>query len=158
MTKDVLVSIAGLHDDMQDENGGAGEVIEILNPGTYYQKDGKHYIFFEEQPEGSDDTVRTQIRIQDSSSVEVIKKGALGMNMLYENGKKNRGYYMTPYGRLNLGIYTTDIFVEDTGDNLNVRVDYIMDVDYEPVAECRIRINVKSRESKGFSIRETMDF
>lgn len=158
MTKEVLVSIAGLHTDMNETENEENEAIEVLSPGTYFFKDGKHYIFFEEMAEGIPGVTKTQIRIQGTESVEVIKKGAFGMNMLYEKNKKNRAYYATPYGEINLGIHTKEILVEESEENINVRVEYTMDVDYEPVADCRIRINVKPKHAKDFSICETMDF
>ncbi len=158
MTKEVLVSIAGLHADMNEVENEEHETIEVLSPGTYFFKDGKHYVFFEEVAEGIPGVTKTQIRIQGQDSVEVIKKGALGMNMLFEKDKKNRAYYSTPYGELNMGVCTNDITVEETEDNINVKVEYIMDVNYEPVMESTIRINIKSREAKDFSICETMEF
>ena len=52
MTKDVLVSISGMHEEIvevtpeveEDEN----EAIEVVTPATYYLKNGKHYIVYEE--------------------------------------------------------------------------------------------------------------
>ena len=51
MTKDVLVSISGMHEEIvavtpeveDDEN----EAIEVVTPATYYLKNGKHYIVYE---------------------------------------------------------------------------------------------------------------
>jgi len=37
-------------------------------------------------------------------------------------------------------------------------VEYALDVNYEPLAECTIRINVKPKGSKEFSIYEQMKF
>ena len=136
MTKEVLVSIAGLHADMNEAENEENEPIEVLSPGTYFFKDNKHYIFLEEVTEGIPGVTKTQIRIHGQDSVEVIKKGALAMHMLFETDKKNRAYYKTPYGELNLGISTHDISVEETEDN----------------------INVKARQAKSFSICETMEF
>ena len=74
MTKEVLVSIAGLHTDMNETENEENEAIEVLSPGTYFFKDGKHYIFFEEMAEGIPGVTKTQIRIQGTESVELIKK------------------------------------------------------------------------------------
>lgn len=144
MTKEVLIKVTGLHQsdaDKKDEQ----DIIEMYSPGTYYQKDGRHYIFYEEMEEGVPGIVKTQIRVEGKEHVEVIKKGAMAMHMVYEGGKKNRGYYMTPYGRMNLGIDTHEILVEEGEEHLDICVDYTMDVDYEPVADCRVQICVKSR-------------
>ena len=50
MTKDVLVSISGLHMDMDAQIPGPDEddVIEVETPATYYSKNGKHYIIYDE--------------------------------------------------------------------------------------------------------------
>lgn len=158
MTKEVLVSIAGLHTDMSEVENEENEAIEVLSPGTYFFKDNKHYVFFEEVAEGISGVTKTQIRIRGEECVEVIKKGSLGMNMLFEKNKKNRAYYATPYGEINLGVYTNEIMVEETEENINVRIEYVLDVNYEPVMERTIRINVKSKEAKDFSLSETMEF
>ena len=80
------------------------------------------------------------------------------MNMVFEKNKNNRCFYQTPFGQLNLGIFTTEIVVEESEDNINIRAEYAMDVNYEPLADCTIRINVKPRDAKDFSLQEKMDF
>ena len=62
MTKDVLVSISGLHSDMLgpvDEN----QSIEVITPATYYCKNGKHYVLYEEPVEGMSETIHNRIKI-----------------------------------------------------------------------------------------------
>ena len=61
MTKDVLLSISGLHYDVagvteEDEN----EPIEVITPAAYYFKNGKHYVIYDEVVEGC--PVRLRIR------------------------------------------------------------------------------------------------
>ena len=53
MTKDILLSISGLHYDMTgipDEPGAEEEngPIEVITPASYYYKNGKHYIVYDE--------------------------------------------------------------------------------------------------------------
>lgn len=158
MTKDVLVSISGLQMAVNDMESNDDEPIEILSAGTYYFKDGTHYIFFEEVAEGLYGITKTQIRISGRESLEVTKKGISNMHMLFEKNKNNRCFYKTPYGQLNLGICTSDIVIEETEDNINIRADYALDVNYEPLSDCTIRINIKPRDAKEFSIQEKMTF
>ena len=158
MTKDVLVSISGLQMAVNDMENNDDEPIEILSAGTYYFKDGKHYIFFEEVAEGTVGVTKTQIRINGKESLEVQKKGVSNMHMVFEKNKNNRCFYQTPYGQLNLGICTSEIVMDETEDNINIRAEYALDVNYEPLAECTIRINIKPRESKEFSIHDKMTF
>ena len=48
MTKDVIVSISGL----QMPAEGEAEPVEVITVGDYYQKNGKHYVLYEEVNEG----------------------------------------------------------------------------------------------------------
>ena len=41
MTKDVLVSISGLHTDVMQEAEEENEAIEVVNPANYYFRNGK---------------------------------------------------------------------------------------------------------------------
>ena len=158
MTKEVLINISGLQMDVNEMENNDEEAIEVLSPGNYFFKDGKHYIFFEEVAEGIPGVTKTQIKITGKETVEVIKKGISNTHMIFDKTKKNRSYYDTPYGQLNLGIFTKDIMIDEKEDNINIKVEYVLDVNYEPLAECSIRINIKPRDSKDFSIREKMTF
>jgi uncharacterized beta-barrel protein YwiB (DUF1934 family) len=157
MTKDVLVNISGLQmavDDLGNEDGP----IEIITPGTYYFKDGNHYIFMEEVAEGIPGVTKTQIRVKGKDSLEVIKKGISNTHMIFEKNKTNRCYYNTPFGQLNLGIATSSIVIEESEDNINIRAEYSLDVNFDPLAECTIRINIKPQGAKDFSFHDTMEF
>ena len=70
MTKDVLVTINGIHTMDEEDND-----VEMVVRGDYYQKNGKHYILYEEVLEGMEETVKNVIKISDSS-MDIIKKGA----------------------------------------------------------------------------------
>ena len=158
MTKDVLVSVSGLQTAVNDMESYDEGPIEVVSAGTYFFKDGKHFIFYEEMAEGISGVTKTQIRINGKDSLEVRKKGLSNVNMVFEKNKNNRCFYQTPFGQLNLGIFTTEIVVEESEDNINIRAEYAMDVNYEPLADCTIRINVKPRDAKDFSLQEKMDF
>lgn len=152
MTKEVLISISGLHMGVNEAESEENEPVEVLSAGNYYFKNGKHYLFFEEMVEGFREVTKTQIKWQGNEILEVRKSGLSNMNMILEKNKKNHCFYNTPYGQLNLGIYTTDIVVAETEDNIDICAEYAMDVNYEPFAECTIKINVKPRDSKQFKI------
>ena len=157
MTKDVLINISGLQIDVNEmENND--EPIETISTGNYFFKNGKHYLLFEEVSEGVPGVTKTQIKIKGEDSLEVLKRGVSNAHMIFATKRKNRSYYETPYGQLNLGIFTRNIKIDEKEDNINIKVEYALDVNYEPLAECTIRINVKPKGSKEFSIYEQMKF
>ena len=53
MTKDVLIKISGLQ-----AMDGESDDVEIITAGDYFQKNGKHYIIYEEAMEGFEGTIR----------------------------------------------------------------------------------------------------
>ena len=157
MTKDVLINISGLQIDVNEmENND--EPIETISTGNYFFKNGKHYLLFEEVSEGVPGVTKTQIKIKGEDSLEVLKRGVSNAHRIFDTKRKNRSYYETPYGQLNLGIFTRNIKIDEKEDNINIKVEYALDVNYEPLAECTIRINVKPKGSKEFSIYEQMKF
>ena len=150
MTKDVLVSFSGLHMAAETMESNEDEPIEVLSAGTYYFKNGKHYVFFEEVAEGMQGVIKTQIKWKDTESLEVTKKGLANVHMIFEKNKKNRCFYHTPYGQLNMGIFTTAIATEEQEEKLSVRAEYALDVNNEPLADCAIQIHIQPRDSKEF--------
>ena len=88
MTKDVLLSISGLHQDVTgieaqgDEPGS--EPIEVIAPASYYEKNGKHYVIYDELVEGIPGTIKNKVRILDDQKVEIIKSGITNTHMVFE--------------------------------------------------------------------------
>lgn len=154
MTKDVLVSISGMQMAINDGESNDDEPIEVLSPGTYYYKNGKHYVFFEEVAEGLQGVTKTQIKWKDSELLEVSKKGLSNVHMIFERNKKNRCYYDTPFGRLNLGIFMTDMLVDEKENYIHIQAEYSLDVNCEPLADCSIQIHICPKDSKEFSLTE----
>ncbi len=97
MTKDVLVSISGLHMDImstapRDEERSR---IEVVTPASYYCKNGKHYILYDEVLEGMAGTIKNRIKITGTDSVEIVKTGLSNSHMVFEKNKKKP--YILPH-------------------------------------------------------------
>lgn len=144
MTKDILLKIKGL----QFLEGDQEEQLEVITAARYFERNGKHYIKYDEVLEGFDGTVKNLIKLNDSS-LEISKQGLANVHMVFEETKKNMTYYDTPYGNLLVGISATDIAVNTSEDQIDVKVDYALEVNYEHLADCTISMNIQSK-SKGF--------
>ena len=51
-----------------------------------------------------------------------------------------------------VGINATDVKVNETEDNIDIKVDYKLEVNYEHLAECSISMNIMSKDTKNFRI------
>ena len=138
MTKDVLITIRGVHTLDHEDND-----VEMIVRGDYYQKNGKHYILYEEILEGAEERVKNVIKISPSST-DIIKKGVTNSRMLFEKNKKNLSCYSTPVGNLVIGIQANHFYVEEQENSIKVNVDYSLDINYEHMSDCRICVDVQS--------------
>lgn len=139
MTKDVLITISGVH--TQDEEDSQ---VEMIVRGDYYQKDGKHYILYDETLEGFEGTVKNVIKVS-PSGMDIIKRGVTTTHMTFEKDKKNLACYSTPMGELVVGVQANHIRIDEQPDNLKVDVEYSLDINYEHLSDCNIRVDVQSR-------------
>ena len=72
--------------------------------------------------------------------------------MIFEKNKKNQTYYRTPYGQMLIGVNTKNMEVSVNEDKINVRVDYELDVNHEPMADCKIKMNIVSKGDPEFTV------
>lgn len=152
MTKDVLVSISGLHmDTLSGMLNGDEEAIEVVTPGNYYCKNGKHYVIYDEVMEGMHGTIKNRIKITGTDSVEIMKTGLSNTHMVFEKNKKNITYYQTPYGQMLIGVKTRNMEINVTEENIDVSVDYELDINYEPLADCKIKMEIYAKGSDPFA-------
>lgn len=149
MTKQVLISIRGkqlLTDALEME-----EPVEIITTGEYYHRNGHHFVKYEEMMEGFKETTQNLIKIK-ADVLEVRKKGAANVHMIFEENKKNFTYYQTPFGALPMGISATRVAVAETDENIDVSVEYALDINEEHLADCSISLNIKSKDAGDFSL------
>lgn len=151
MTKEVLVRIASLHFDLK-ENGETDlqetedEKIEIVVPGQYFLKNGKHYILYEEIEESGLGVTKNTLKVTGDYRVEMKKSGVLTSYMVFEKGKKYVSSYKTPYGQMQIGTDTKELTIILEEEKIRIFVRYTLEAEDEAVAESRIRIEVVPRE------------
>ena len=142
MDKDVWVSVAGL----QFGDNPEGEKIEIITPGSYYKKKDKHYLLYDEVVEGSDEVTKNIVRF-DGDMLSISKSGFTNVEMIFEKNKRNMTNYVTPYGTLLVGIDTDRIDIRESDDKINIDIDYALDINYEHLANCKIKMEIKNSVS-----------
>ena len=148
MKKEVLISISGLHFEMLDEHtDDNNQVLEVITLGDYYLKNGKHYILYDEIVEGMEGTIKNKIKISGDNSLEILKTGLSNAHMVFEKDRKNLNYYETPFGQMLVSVNTKKMDISVTDEKIDVLVDYELDVNHAPLADCQIRLNIIPKES-----------
>lgn len=143
MAKDVLVSVKGTQ-----VIGEESDTVEVITSGTWYEKNDKQYLIYEETFEEIKEITRNTVKIA-PNLVEVTKRGVVESRMVYERGKKHVANYMTPMGLIVLGITTKDLFVEANQEKLHVEIRYALEMNGQFVSDSSLEINasVKGTEA-----------
>ena len=146
MDKNVLIHVRGLQMmELDDEQ----EPIEIVVPGQYYFRNGNHYLRYEEILDENSGPTVNYIKMS-PKGMEVCKQGLVNVHMVFEQGKKNMTYYTTPYGTLQMGIAATGMELEETENEINMTVDYSLDMNEQHVADCCLSVLVQPADSSEF--------
>lgn len=145
MTKDVLLKISGLHYAMMEDTEES-EPIEVITPASYYLKNGKHYVIYEEVVEGFPGTIKNKIRMTGDGVLEIMKSGIADAHMVFEKGKIHAFPYETPYGELSMGIFTRDIIFTEEENRMTIAVNYELDINGEKASDCDIHIEIKAKK------------
>lgn len=141
MTKDIILTISGLH----DTDGEVDAPIETMTPGQYFLKNGKHYVVFEEVLEGLEGSIKSTIKFTENQ-VELIRNGAASTRMLFQPGHENSVIYQTPMGPLSISLYTEEIDTEIEEERMKLRIEYSLKTEGVVVSESTINIEICPKE------------
>lgn len=143
MTKDIILTISGIH----ATDGEADEPIEIMAPGQYYLKNGKHYVLFDEVMEGIEGEIKSALKIAEDK-VELIRNGAASTHMVFQKEQEHLTIYQTPMGPLSISLYTDDILAEIDENYMNLEIHYFLKAEGEIISESTLNLNVCPKEMK----------
>ncbi|MCI8417140.1 MAG: DUF1934 domain-containing protein [Lachnospiraceae bacterium] len=146
MTKRVLLSISGL----QYLEGEKNEPMEVLTMADYYQRNGTHYLLYEEPVEGTSEVIRNTLKIK-KDCVEVQKKGPIQVRMVFEQWKKQMTQYETPFGSIPIGIQAGKVDITESEYDIHVELNYVLELNEEYLADSSVILHVKSKDAPDFS-------
>lgn len=138
MTKDVLITISGMQFDIEEEP------VELVTVGTYYWKNGKHYVLYDEQTEDNGQVTKNIVKFYDGH-FEMTKKGGNNSFLLFDRDKKTSTVYQTVAGPIQIDAVTRNLSIEETEDELLVNVKYALDINYNFISECEVNFKVQAR-------------
>lgn len=144
MTKEVIVSISGDHMVAQPHNTDEPGTLELLTRANYYEKNGKHYVLYDEIVDSKEHVIKNKIKLSGDSCLEIFKTGMTRTHMVFEKGKKNMSLYHTPFGEMLIGVDTKRLDVDVRDDQIDTFVEYELEINEEPMAVCSIHVKIKA--------------
>lgn len=148
--KEVLLTMQGLQFDQRMEDA---DKVETVTVGDYYKKNNKHYVIYEEVIEGFTQVTKNRLKFSEGM-LELTRNGLINVHMVFQENKKNMTNYNTPFGQILIGIDTKKIQITEQEDDIVVDVDYALDVNYEFLSDCHIKIHICSKENSNFSLNK----
>ena len=147
MDKDVLITISGLMYAGDDHDS-----VDVIAPGQYYYRRGRHYLVYEEPVEESQEIIHNLVWISPEEMV-VRKSGVISTEMCFRPNQDTVTHYSTPYGAVEMGIHTKRLQIRETEEMLDVKVNYSLEIDYQSVSENHIRFLVQSKHDSSFTLK-----
>lgn len=138
MTKDIRIHIIGTQyiDGVEDRT-------EIKGLGTYYEKSGKHYCFYEHY-DSADKTVYKKTIKFDSCRIEMSDRGELASIMKFNTNNNHSTEYKTVVGLMNIDINTKTYKYSILDNAIDIDIDYELTFNEHITSEHRVNIRIES--------------
>lgn len=138
VSKDVTISILGLQ-EYEDINPDS---IELTTGGKLtVMPYGYHLSYWESELTGMEGTL-TSFQISPGRIV-LTRTGTTTSEMVFEQGVRHLSLYNTPYGQLEIGVFSRAVSstLDEHGGEIHVR--YAIDIDHQLAGESNIHLKVR---------------
>ncbi len=134
-----IISIKGLQ-TYEDDNDDTD--ISLLTEGEFEYQDGAYFIDYEESELTGLEGTKTSIEIG-TNYVSLQRNGTVNTHMLFMKDRKTSSYYSTPYGDMQIDIFTDylNIDISPTGGKINV--DYFIDINNHSTGKNNFEIEIR---------------
>ena len=139
MKKNVMISLTSIQwqDDERSET-------ELLTKAYFTRKDGWDIISYEDTSATGFEGSVTTIKVDDSKNASITREGTANSVLSLEIGRKHFCQYGTPYGNLQIGVYTHAI--ENTiAENGRLYLKYTLDLNSSYLSDNEIIMTVQAR-------------
>jgi len=141
MKKEVYIQIKGIQ-----RNEFESDETELLTQGFLFERNGKHYLVYDESETTGFQNCRTTLKLDCSDKVTMRRIGPTRSELIIEKGVRNVGLYGTAVGDLQIGVFADTIKNELTDQGGKVYFKYQLDVNSVFLSENEIFIDVQSTQ------------
>lgn len=139
MENNVLISLTSI----QWQDGEKCET-ELLTKASYTSKGGWDIISYEDTSATGFEGSVTTIKVDDSKNASITREGTANSVLSLEIGRKHFCQYGTPYGSLQIGVYTHAI--ENTlAENGRLYLKYTLDANSSYLSDNEIIMTVQNQ-------------
>jgi uncharacterized beta-barrel protein YwiB (DUF1934 family) len=141
MDKKAVISIVSnaMLDEMED-------AIEVVSPGRFIKLDNGYKAIYEETEISGMKGTTTTLTINDKEVV-LEREGTTNTKMHFNKKEPSVAMYQTPYGLLELGIYTKGLLVDINEDGGKLEINYAMTIAGDVSVETNLSLKIKTQKT-----------
>ncbi len=125
---DIRLSDVTVHVKSQQRSRETGtDGIEFFTAGSYYRKNGTHFIRYTEQGEGMEQ-VSTTVKVEGDRRVTVTRHDGGPQQIVLTKGERQHAVYNTGFGDLLLGVSGTKIRTDLGEQGGSLHLEYLLDI------------------------------
>ena len=140
MEPNVLLTIEGRQWQDQEEEPQA---IKLTTEGRLYRQDPAWYIVYEESEATGMEGTQTTMRVADDGQVSLTRIGSHGMNLTFSAGNRHITRMETPYGDLDVEVYTSLVQSRISEAGGFIHLGYSIDLNNRERMNTRLDVKIK---------------
>jgi uncharacterized beta-barrel protein YwiB (DUF1934 family) len=146
MTKDILLTVSGLHRDLKQGEAENADPVTLKTDAKYYYKNNRHYVLYDELQEDNSISHNTLVFKEDYMSL--VKRGDIDARILIETGKHHSNAYSTGAGILQISMEGEKVLVKEDENQIRALASYKMRINDEHVADCELSLLLFAKEDE----------
>ncbi|MDW7675478.1 MAG: DUF1934 domain-containing protein [Bacillota bacterium] len=139
MKREVLVKVKGT----QTNDLGEQDTIEFITEGSFFVKEQGYYIVYNESILSGMEGTTTSLKIE-PQKVTLNRMGTSELKQTFEEGVFNSGFYITPYGTMQLAVIPSKVEVDLTDAGGSINLEYELKTGREKISDNQLLISVQS--------------
>lgn len=139
----IVVKVIGAQRDIY----GQESRIEIKAAGRYYQKNGMHYVVYQDKESLEHEEPVTTILKIGPDHVKLLRMGAIDQNQEFRVGEKKYSTYVTHYGRMNMAVTTKKMDIVIGLASGVIDINYELEVDGQWQSDNTLSISIQEGQN-----------
>ncbi|NJP40942.1 DUF1934 domain-containing protein [Oscillospiraceae bacterium HV4-5-C5C] len=141
MKRDISLVITG----KSWENGQTPEVIKLATQGRWYRKAERTILAYRESQQSGLGKTLTTLTLNDDGSVLLLRNGENQMTMAFKEGHRHVTHLQTPFGSLQMGLFTNRVQIRQKPDGGKVHISYAVDFSDSPATSTHLDVEYRFR-------------
>ena len=123
------------------------QVIRLTTEGNLYRRASAWYVVYEESSATGMEGTRTTMQVSDDGSVVLTRTGSHEMRLTFLAGSRHITRMNTPYGDLDVAVYTSLVQSEIDEQGGYIQLGYTIDFNNRDQLNTRLDVKIRHRAS-----------